>query len=139
MSLPPGIYLIKNRKTGYYIVPDNGSSSGDKVKTKNIGGDVPTEAKISVSVDQSGLYTLKSDSNLSIADSGKTDPQGKRYLVWQEGDFKWSVKVASAGLWNLKLPNDPKFAADNYSIGANVILMDAGSASETRWEFVNSG
>lgn len=44
MSLPPGIYLIKNRKTGYYIVPDEGTEAGSILITKKIGDEVPTEA-----------------------------------------------------------------------------------------------
>ncbi|KDR67280.1 hypothetical protein GALMADRAFT_1127283 [Galerina marginata CBS 339.88] len=139
MSVTPGIYLIRNRKTGYYIVPNNDTSSGDAVTTIKIGDQVPKEAKLTVSVDQTGAYTIKSDSNLSVADSGKTDSNGKRYLEWQEGDYKWSLKAASTGLWNIKLVNDPKFAADNFTIGRNVILVENGGASETRWEFVNSG
>ncbi|KDR67317.1 hypothetical protein GALMADRAFT_1128432 [Galerina marginata CBS 339.88] len=139
MSVTPGIYLIRNRKTGYYIVPNNETSSGDAVTTIKIGDQVPKEAKLTVSVDQTGAYTIKSDSNLSVADSGKTDSNGKRYLEWQEGDYKWSLKAASTGLWNIKLVNDPKFAADNFTIARNVILVENGGASETRWEFVNSG
>ncbi|KDR65668.1 hypothetical protein GALMADRAFT_148490 [Galerina marginata CBS 339.88] len=70
MSVTPGIYLIRNRKTGYYIVPNNETSSGDAVTTIKIGDQVPKEAKLTVSVDQTGAYTIKSDSNLSVADSG---------------------------------------------------------------------
>ncbi|KDR66277.1 hypothetical protein GALMADRAFT_148026 [Galerina marginata CBS 339.88] len=139
MSLAPGIYLIRNRKTGFYIVPNNKTSSGDLVTTIKIGDQVPKEAKLTVSVDRTGVYTIESDSNLSVADSGKTDKNGKRYLEWQEGDYQWSIKAASTGLWNIKLVNDPKFAADNFTIGRNVILVENGDASETRWEFVSSG
>jgi len=139
MSLPPGIYLIKNRETGYYIVPEEGTKSGTIVVTTNIGDEVPTEAKIAVSVDLSGLYTFKSDSDLSIADSGKKDSRGNRYLQWQDGEFKWSIRPAGPGLWNIKLPNEVQFAADNFQIGKNVILEPKGTASQTRWQFINAG
>ncbi|KAL0959403.1 hypothetical protein HGRIS_014652 [Hohenbuehelia grisea] len=35
------------------------------------------------------------------------------------------------------VPN--KFVADTWTIGRNVILLESGTASETRWQFVSSG
>ncbi|KDR66280.1 hypothetical protein GALMADRAFT_283968 [Galerina marginata CBS 339.88] len=70
LPLPPGDYFVKNRKTGYYIIPKARTSEGDLVTLKKFGKEPPAEAMLNVTVDQSGLFTLKSGSNHCIGDSG---------------------------------------------------------------------
>ncbi|KDR82141.1 hypothetical protein GALMADRAFT_135504 [Galerina marginata CBS 339.88] len=113
MRLPAGIYMIRNRATGYFIIPNDGSSGGVTVDTTTAIGEVPANARISVQKDANDLYTFKSDSNLSIGVSPNKDDLGDYYLEWQEGDYKWAVRSAGPAQWNIKLPNDPLYAIDD--------------------------
>ncbi|KDR78285.1 hypothetical protein GALMADRAFT_138395 [Galerina marginata CBS 339.88] len=125
MSLQPGNFLIKNVTTGFYILPNNftTSDSDQQVSTTlNVG--IRDDPVINVSVNLDGLYNLKSPAGLYIAAIGTA-------LKWQDSPYDWDIKVSDGGFWII-IPHDaPQVSVAH---GAQLSLNETATASN--WEFI---